>query len=82
VTANPSRLGRSPGLDPAGNAKHTGEYEAALCPDVEFGKIAEAFGIHAEKLTDPAAVTDALGRCVDLVRGGRGAMLHVRVTPI
>jgi acetolactate synthase I/II/III large subunit len=67
---------------PAGNAKHTGQYEAALCPDVEFSKIAEAFGIHAEKLTDPAAVTDALGRCVDLVRGGRGAMLHVRVTPI
>jgi acetolactate synthase I/II/III large subunit len=67
---------------PAGNAKHTGEYEAALCPDVEFSKIAEAFGVHAEKLTDPAAVTDALCRCVDLVRGGRGAMLHVRVTPI
>jgi thiamine pyrophosphate-dependent acetolactate synthase large subunit-like protein len=55
--------------------------EAALYPDVEFSKIAEAFGIHAEKLTDPAAVTDALGRGVDLMRGGRGAMSHVRVTP-
>jgi acetolactate synthase I/II/III large subunit len=67
---------------PDGNAKDTGAYEAELCPDVEFSKIAEAFGIHAEKLTDPAAVTDALGRCVDVVRGGRGALLHVRVTPI
>jgi acetolactate synthase I/II/III large subunit len=67
---------------PDGNAKDTGAYEAELCPDVEFSKIAEAFGIHAEKFTDPAAVTDALGRCVDVVRGGRGALLHVRVTPI
>jgi hypothetical protein len=39
-------------------------------------------GIHAEKLTDPDAVTDALGRCVDVVRGGCGALLQVRVTPI
>jgi acetolactate synthase I/II/III large subunit len=67
---------------PDGTTKDTGEYQAAFCPDVEFGKIAEAFGIHAEKLTDPDAVTDALGRCVDLVRGGCGALLHVRVTPI
>jgi acetolactate synthase-1/2/3 large subunit len=67
---------------PDGHAKDSAEYEAALCPDVEFGKIAEAFGIHAEKVADPAAVPDALRRCVDVVRGGHGALLHVRVTPI
>ena len=67
---------------PDGHAKDAGAYEAALCPDVEFSKIADAFGIHAEKLIDPAAVPDALGRCVDVVRGGHGALLHVRVTPI
>jgi acetolactate synthase-1/2/3 large subunit len=67
---------------PEGNAKNTGAFEAALCPDVEFSKVAEAFGIYAEKLTDPAIVTSALGRCVAAVRSGRGALLHVRTTPI
>jgi acetolactate synthase I/II/III large subunit len=67
---------------PDGEAKSTGDYEAALCPDVEFGKIAEAFGAHAEKLTDPDDVPDVLRRCVDVVRGGRAALLHARVTAI
>jgi acetolactate synthase I/II/III large subunit len=67
---------------PDGEAKDTGEYEAALCPDVEFGKVAEAFGAYAEKLVDPNDVPAALRRCVDQVRGGRTALLHVKVTPI
>jgi acetolactate synthase I/II/III large subunit len=67
---------------PDGIAKDTGAFEASLYPDVEFSKIAEAFGIHAEKLTDPTNVADALRRCVGLVRDGRSAMLHVRVPPI
>jgi acetolactate synthase-1/2/3 large subunit len=67
---------------PHGEARDTGEYEAALCPDVEFGKVAEAFGAYAEKLVDPNDVPAALGRCVDQVRGGRTALLHVKVTPI
>jgi acetolactate synthase-1/2/3 large subunit len=67
---------------PDGEAKDTGEYEAALCPDVEFGKIAEAFGAYAEKLSDPNDVPAALRRCVDQVRAGRTALLHARVTPI
>jgi acetolactate synthase-1/2/3 large subunit len=67
---------------PEGEANAAGAYEADLCPNVEFSKIAEAFGAHAEKLSDPGAVTAALKRCVDVVRGGRTALLHVRVTPI
>jgi acetolactate synthase I/II/III large subunit len=67
---------------PDGAAKHSGDYEAALCPDVEFGKVAEAFGAYAEKLTDPEDVSDALKRCVEVVRGGRAALLHARVTAI
>lgn len=67
---------------PEGDAKDSSEYEAALCPDVEFGKVAEAFGIYAEKLSNPDLVTDALRRCVDVVRGGLTALLHVRVTSI
>jgi len=67
---------------PEGHARHTGEFEATLCPSVEFSKVAEAFGVHAEKLTDPAAVNDVLSRCVRVVRDGRSALLHVRVTPL
>ena len=67
---------------PEGRAKASDDYEAELCPGVEFGKVGEAFGAYAEKLTDPADVPDALKRCVEVVRGGRTALLHVRVTPI
>ena len=49
---------------------------------LKFSKVAEAFGVHAEKLTDPAAVNDVLSRCVRVVRDGRSALLHVRVTPL
>ncbi len=67
---------------PDGEARSAGDYEAALCPDVEFGRIAEAFGAYAEKLSEPDQVAGALKRCVDAVRGGRAALLHVRVTAI
>jgi len=67
---------------PDGHVRNAGAYEAALCPDVEFTRIAEAFGIHAEKVVDPEDVTNALRRCVDIVRDGQGALVHVRVTPI
>jgi acetolactate synthase I/II/III large subunit len=49
-------------------------------PDVEFGKIGEAFGAYAEKAADPDEVPAALARCVEEVRSGRSAILHVRVT--
>jgi acetolactate synthase-1/2/3 large subunit len=65
---------------PGGEAKAAGEFEAELAPDVDFGKIAEAFGAYGEKVTDPDKVTAALARCVKEVRGGRSAILHARVT--
>ena len=49
-------------------------------PDAEFSKIGEAFGAHGEKVTNPDDVPAALARCVKEVRGGRAAILHVRVT--
>ena len=67
---------------PDGEARNSGDYEAALCPDVAFGKVAEAFGAYAEKLTEPDQVPEALKRCIDVVRGGRAALLHVRVAAI
>ena len=57
-----------------------GEFEAELAPKVEFGKIAQAFGAYAEKVSDPADVPAAIARCAKEVRGGRAALLHARVT--
>jgi acetolactate synthase I/II/III large subunit len=65
---------------PDGDAKDTNEFEAELAPKVEFGKVAEAFGAHAEKLIDPAEAPAAIARCAKQVRGGRPALLHARVT--
>jgi acetolactate synthase I/II/III large subunit len=65
---------------PEGEANTAKEFESELAPKVEFGKVAEAFGAHAEKLSDPADVPAAIARCAKAVRGGRAALLHVHVT--
>jgi acetolactate synthase-1/2/3 large subunit len=65
---------------PEGQAKSAGAFEANLAPDVHFAKVGEAFGAHAEEVSDPASVPAALERCVKAVRGGRAAILHARVT--
>ena len=64
---------------PDGEATTAGAFHAELAP-VEFSKIGEAFGAHAEKVSDPAAVPDAIARCAAEVRRGRSALLHARVT--
>jgi acetolactate synthase-1/2/3 large subunit len=65
---------------PGGEAKAANSFEAELMPNVEFGKIGEAFGAYAEKVSDPADVPAAIARCAKEVRGGRSAILHARVT--
>ncbi len=65
---------------PEGEAKISNEFEAELAPKVAFSKVGEAFGAHAEELSDPAQVPAALARCVKEVRSGRAALLHARVT--
>lgn len=67
---------------PEGEAKAAGLFQADLKPDAEFCKIAEAFGAHGEKVTNPDDVPAALKRCVDQVRSGRSALLHARVTKL
>lgn len=64
---------------PDGEATAAGAFQAELTP-VEFSKIGEAFGVHAEKVSDPAGVPEAIGRCAAEVRRGRSALLHARVT--
>ena len=65
---------------PEGEAKQTGEFEAKLAPKVAFTKVAEAFGAYGEEVSDPAEVPAAIARCLKEVRGGRAALMHVRVT--
>jgi acetolactate synthase-1/2/3 large subunit len=67
---------------PSGEAKEAGLFQANLVPNAEFSKIGEAFGAHGEKIANPDEVPAALKRCVDAVRGGRSAILHVRVTKL
>jgi acetolactate synthase-1/2/3 large subunit len=67
---------------PEGEAKTANSFESELAPNVHFTKVGEAFGAYAEELTDPAEVPAALARCIQEVRGGRAALLHVRVTKL
>jgi acetolactate synthase-1/2/3 large subunit len=64
---------------PEGAAKAVDDYGARLAPDADFGKICEAAGGYGEMLTDPDAVPDAIRRCLAAVRGGRPAVLHVKI---
>lgn len=65
---------------PQGEARAQGEFGAALAPDMNFAKVAEAADAHGELVSDPAAVEGAIGRCLEAVRAGRSAVLHAKVT--
>ena len=58
---------------------HVEEFQALLAPGVEFAKVCEAAGGYGETLTDPEAVPEAIRRCLAEVRGGRPAVLHVKL---
>src|SRR5260221_308517 len=64
---------------PEGDAKATNEFNALLAPDIEFTKICEAAGGYGERVDDPEAVPAAIQRCLKEVRGGRSALMHVRI---
>jgi acetolactate synthase I/II/III large subunit len=67
---------------PEGEAKGENKFQSGLLPNAEFSKVAEAFGAYGEKVVDPDDVPAALARAIKEVRGGRAAMLHVRVTKL
>jgi acetolactate synthase-1/2/3 large subunit len=67
---------------PAGEAKAGNDYGANFGMNMDFGKIAEAAGAHGEFLSDPADVDGAIARCLEVVRSGRSAVLHAKVTKI
>jgi len=64
---------------PDGESKSIGEFQARLAPGVEFARICEAAGGYGETLSDPDAAPQAIRRCLAEVRGGRPAVLHVKI---
>jgi acetolactate synthase-1/2/3 large subunit len=67
---------------PDGEAKASGLYQANLPTGMDFSKIAEAAGGYGERLLDPEEVPAAIGRCLEALRNGRSALLHVCVTKL
>ena len=67
---------------PAGDARASSDFGATFAPSTDFAKIAEASGAHGELVSDPAAVEQAIARCLKAVRAGRSAVLHAKVTRI
>ncbi len=67
---------------PAGDAKESGDYQSRLAPDMEYTKVCEAGGGYGELVSDPEAVPAAVKRCIEAVKGGRSALMHVRIPAI
>ena len=67
---------------PAGDAKAVADYKSRLAPDIEYTKVCEAAGGHGELVLDPEAVPGAVQRCIAAVKGGRSALLQVRIPSI
>ncbi len=64
---------------PKGVAHDTDQFASVLTPEVDFARMAEAAGAYGEVVADPAAVAEAIERCLAAVRSGQSAVLHVRV---
>ncbi len=64
---------------PDGQAAKQDEFAATLAPEVEFSHVAQAYGAHGEKLSDPGNVEAVLQACVERVRNGVCTLLHVKI---
>ena len=67
---------------PHGEARAMGRFQADLPAGMDFAKTVEAAGGYGERLTDPDDVPAAIARCLEEVRNGRSALLHVLVTKL
>jgi len=50
-------------------------------PNVEYGKIAEAYGLKGEKVTNASDLPAAMQRCVKSMRDGKAVVLDVDIAP-
>lgn len=67
---------------PQGAAKSASIYQAVVGSDIHYERVGEAAGAYGECVENPAAVPAAIKRCLDVVNGGRSAVLVVRLEPI
>jgi acetolactate synthase-1/2/3 large subunit len=67
-------------LYPDGAATKFNQFQALLDPPVAFEKLAEASGAYGERVSDLKDLTDAIERCVKIVKEGRSAVLSVRLS--
>jgi acetolactate synthase-1/2/3 large subunit len=67
---------------PRGEARAKNLFQADLPAGMDFSKIVEAAGGYGERLADPDDVPAAIARCLQEVRNGRSALLHVLVTKL
>lgn len=62
-----------------GEASSSNRFQSEL-PQINFAPIAASVAGHGELVADPAELPEAIDRCLAAVRGGKPAVLHVRVT--
>ncbi len=72
---------------PKGVAAETDQFQSRLMSGRQgerrdFSQVAEAFGAHGERVTEPDALADAIDRCLAALDDGKAAVLHVHVTPL
>jgi acetolactate synthase-1/2/3 large subunit len=67
---------------PHGHAQAGNLFHTQLPPATDFAAIARGAGAHGELLERVGDTHAAIRRCMDAVRAGRSALLHVRITPL
>jgi acetolactate synthase-1/2/3 large subunit len=65
-----------------GDASTTGQFQAHLATEVQYADVARSAGGHGETVIEPAELPAAIQRCLAATRGGRAALLHVKVPRI
>jgi len=64
-----------------GRIQATGKYIGANLghPDIQYVKVAEAYGIEAERVSEPGKLAAALKRCARAMREGRPYLVDVKI---
>ena len=61
-------------------AQKTGHWVGVnIEPSPEYAQIAQACGAYGERIEDPQDIENALGRAIEQVRGGKAAVLDVKI---
>jgi acetolactate synthase-1/2/3 large subunit len=67
---------------PKGEAQAADMFHTRLPPASDFAAFARAAGAHGELLERGEDTQAAIARCLDAVKQGRSALLHVRIAPL